>query len=214
MTRTDREAGPLAGRRQLGTGEWLASWGHTTGPAPEGWGANGPARAGQPPAAGRGGRALRMAGQSGPGSPACADHPSGCVIFDGVLYNRAELRAGLADPPHPAVDDATLVLHAYRRWGEDVLRRIKGIFTLLVFDKDQDTLLCARDPLGVYPLFYAGAGQEVLVSTSIPAILAHPGISGELNPVLLADHLAHRWPNPAKLTHSPSLCPRSPETQS
>jgi asparagine synthase (glutamine-hydrolysing) len=77
-----------------------------------------------------------------------------------------------------------------------VLRRIKGIFTLLVFDKDQDTLLCARDPLGIYPLFYAGAGQEVLVSTSIPAILAHPGISGELNPVLLADHLAHRWPNP------------------
>jgi asparagine synthase (glutamine-hydrolysing) len=139
-----------------------------------------------------------MAGQSGPGVPACADHPSGCVIFDGVLYNRAELRASLADPPHHAVDDATLILHAYRRWGEDVLRRIKGIFALLVFDKDQDTLLCARGPLGVYPLFYAGAGQEVLVSTSIPALLSHPGVSGELNRAVLADHLSHHWSSPGE----------------
>ena len=53
----------------------------------------------------------------------------------------------------------------------------------------------ARDPVGVYPLFYASVEGEWLFSTSIEALTQHPRVSGEVNRAALADHLCHRWPD-------------------
>lgn len=124
-------------------------------------------------------------------------HEPGCqVIFDGVLYNRTELNDTLASGATPPLNDVELILRAYLRWGDDVLHRVKGIFALIVWDAKTQTLLCARDPLGVYPLFCADAGTDLLFSTSIDALVQQPGVSGAVNRLALADHLAHRWPKP------------------
>jgi asparagine synthase (glutamine-hydrolysing) len=56
-------------------------------------------------------------------------------------------------------------------------------------------LLCARDPVGLHPLFYAEAGRTLLLSPSIDALLGHPGVPGTLNRAGLVDHLAKRWLN-------------------
>src|SRR5215212_5623050 len=62
--------------------------------------------------------------------PAIAEGTSCKVVFDGVLYNRAELSGRLATSSTPAANDADLVLRAYLKWGEDVLGKVKGIFAL------------------------------------------------------------------------------------
>jgi asparagine synthase (glutamine-hydrolysing) len=56
-------------------------------------------------------------------------------------------------------------------------------------------LLAARDPLGIYPLFYASIEGEWLFSTSIDALTRHPRVSAEVNRAALAEHLCHRWPD-------------------
>src|SRR5262249_18841837 len=97
-------------------------------------------------------------------APSVAQHENSCVIFDGILHNRAELVALFSNGTSPHKSDADLVGSAYRRWGEDVPRMLKGIFALVIEDTARDLLLCARDPLGKYPLFYVDVGRTLLLS--------------------------------------------------
>ena len=114
------------------------------------------------------------------------------VVFDGVLYNRKELSDRFEASSPPATDDADLVLRAYLYWGEDVLHNVKGLFALLIWDGRRNVLLCARDPLGMYPLFYADTGRQLLFSTSIEALVQHREVSDAVNRAALADSLLHR----------------------
>src|SRR5215208_899216 len=117
------------------------------------------------------------------------------ALLDGVLHNRAELERRLR------VDGATdseLALQAYLRWGEGALGELKGIYALVVGDRKHERILCVRDRLGSHPLFYAHGAGELLLSTSIEVLLRDRRVSNEVNRAALADHLAHRWPDPGK----------------
>jgi asparagine synthase (glutamine-hydrolysing) len=117
------------------------------------------------------------------------------VVFDGWLYNRGELsRAGGA--PSDA-NDAVAILHAYRALGHGVVRQIKGRFALLIWDGQRQELVCARDPLGTYPLFWAERDGQVLFSTGMDDLVRQPGVSNALNRVVLVEHLCSRWPQMA-----------------
>jgi asparagine synthase (glutamine-hydrolysing) len=117
------------------------------------------------------------------------------ALLDGVLHNRAELERRLR------VDgstDSELALQAYLRWGEGALGALKGIYALVVGDRKHERILCVRDRLGSHPLFYAQGGGELLLSTSIEVLLRDRRVSSEVNRAALADHLAHRWPDPGE----------------
>jgi asparagine synthase (glutamine-hydrolysing) len=139
------------------------------------------------------GRDLCLLDNLGESLPAKADDGFYSVIFDGVLYNPRELSENSSSSS--TENDAALVLKAYRRWGEDVLNKIKGIFALIIWDRARDILLAARDPLGVYPLFYASIEDEWLFSTSIEALTRHPRVSAEVNRAALAERLCHLCPD-------------------
>ena len=139
------------------------------------------------------GQDLCLLGNPGQFLPAQADDAFCSVIFDGVLYNRTDLSE--CSSGSLTENDAAIVLKAYRRWGDDLLHKIKGIFALIIHDRARDILVGARDPLGVYPLFYASVEGEWLFSTSVEALTRHPRVSGEVNRAALADHLCHRWPD-------------------
>ena len=129
--------------------------------------------------------------------PTVAEGASCKVVFDGVLYNRKELGDRFeASSSLPATDDADLILRAYLHWGEDLLQKVKGIFALFIWDGRRNVLLCARDPLGVYPLFYADTGRELVLSTSIEALVQHQGVSDAVNRPVLAEYLCDRMENP------------------
>ncbi len=116
------------------------------------------------------------------------------VLFDGVLYNGPALAAQL--PGAAGTDAAGLLALAYRRWGSDLPSRLRGVFALLIADRRHGRLLAVRDPLGGYPLFYAEAGDRVLFSTSLDALLDQPGVARTPNLPGLAEHLLHQWTAP------------------
>jgi asparagine synthetase B (glutamine-hydrolysing) len=138
--------------------------------------------------------ALQHVDENGSG-PIVTRRESCLALFDGLLYNREaiEKRLGVS-----AATDADLLLHAYGNSRERPLHDFTGVYSLVVHDEGRAYLLAARDRVGSYPLFYADADGDLLLSTSIDLILRDERVSRELNRAALADHLAHRWPDPGE----------------
>ena len=116
------------------------------------------------------------------------------VVFEGVLYNADELasRYGLDDRGD---DYGAILLRAYQREGEKFLEELRGIFALVVWDGDRDTLIAARDRTGAHPCFYARAGEEVLIASSIDTLLEHPRVSKQVNRAALIGYIVDSWPS-------------------
>jgi asparagine synthase (glutamine-hydrolysing) len=98
------------------------------------------------------------------------------LTYNGEIYNFREIRAELEQLGHRfhTRSDTEVVLHAYAAWGEQCLQRFNGIFAFGLWDVQQQSLLLARDHLGVKPLFYAQRGSALLFASELKALLAHP----------------------------------------
>lgn len=122
-----------------------------------------------------------------------ADDGLRTVVLDGMLHTPEALGKS---PPHSGSQSgpADLILRGYVRSGADVLAGLRGFYALVIVDREKGTILCARDPAGVYPLFYAQREGEFLVSVSTESLLRHPSVPDGVLPRALADHLYHRYP--------------------
>ncbi len=76
------------------------------------------------------------------------------IIFNGEIYNYAEVKPQLSDYPFRTNGDTEVILAGYIRWGADCLSRLRGMFTIAIWDKQDRELFIARDRLGVKPLYY------------------------------------------------------------
>ena len=115
------------------------------------------------------------------------------IVADARLDARHDLIAALracgeqylAD----GASDVELIVRAYRCWGEDCVLHLLGDFMFAIWDGSRRQLFCARDHLGVKPLFYAHRGSAVVVSNTLECVRLHPAISRELYDPAIADFL-------------------------
>lgn len=91
--------------------------------------------------------------------------------FDGRIDNRHELLR-----THPAIDDVLtdveLFIALFKQHHVDAFDKIVGPFVALVYNTEQDRLICGRDTLGLRYAFYHHTGESVAVSSSPDALLA------------------------------------------
>lgn len=79
------------------------------------------------------------------------------VMCNGEIYNFRALKSQLMDSGHrfSSGSDCETLAHGYEQWGmEGLLARVKGMFSIAVWDRDKRTLWLARDRLGVKPLYF------------------------------------------------------------
>lgn len=78
------------------------------------------------------------------------------AVINGEIYNFLELKSDLAKDGHYfcSDSDAEVIVHAYEKWGEDFIHKLKGMFAIALWDKKQNKFILARDPLGIKPLYY------------------------------------------------------------
>ena len=105
------------------------------------------------------------------------------IVYNGELYNTRELRSELMGLGHVFYthSDTEVLLHGFAQWGEEVLKRLNGIFAFGVYLAKAEKLFLARDRIGVKPLFYAQRGNGLLFASEIKTILAHPAVKPELD---------------------------------
>lgn len=126
----------------------------------------------------------------GPPPQLATVHDRRCVLA-GKMHDRRELERAAGLDLDPEANDAAAVLNAYLRLGVGAFSHVKGVFAFALWDGEK--LLGVRDRMGVYPLFWAEAQDDVLISTSAAALVAQPGIPSDVNSTVLIDHLRHRW---------------------
>lgn len=117
------------------------------------------------------------------------------IAFNGEIFNFRELRADLEARGHTlrGHSDTEVLLHLYLAEGEAMLPRLNGMFAFAIWDARRQTLLVVRDEMGVKPLYYTQTPQGVLLASEMKALLAFPGVSRQINPVALRDHLTYLW---------------------
>ncbi len=111
------------------------------------------------------------------------------VAADARLDNRGELCSAFGLRPSEDIDDAELVLRAFKRWGRDCADRLLGDFAFAVYDERKRELFLARDPVGVRPLYYALGKRRLVFGTSVESVLAAEDVRDELDETMIADML-------------------------
>ena len=117
------------------------------------------------------------------------------IAFNGEIFNFRELRADLETRGHTfrGHSDTEVLLHLYLSEGEAMLPRLNGMFAFAIWDARRRALFVARDDMGVKPLYYTQTPRGVLLASEMKALLAFPGVSRQINPVALRDHLTYLW---------------------
>jgi asparagine synthase (glutamine-hydrolysing) len=129
-------------------------------------------------------------------SPAGHQPMRGCtdrvwLVFNGEIYNHAELRAGLEQRGHTYASrtDSETILHLYEERGLDFVEEIEGDFAIAIWDADRERLVLARDRAGVKPLYFHQQDGRFIFASEIKAILEHPAVTPEVNEEALYHYL-------------------------
>jgi len=105
------------------------------------------------------------------------------LIYNGEVYNHAELRAELQGLGHRfrTHSDTEVVLNAFLEWDTACFERLRGMFALAIWCESRKRLVLARDRVGIKPLYFARKGDDVYFSSELKGILYHPEIDRTLN---------------------------------
>ena len=117
------------------------------------------------PGIGLGHRRLSIIDVAGGHQPMWNEDHSVVIVFNGEIYNFADLRPELQVLGHVFRNhsDTEAIIHAWEAWGPDCLDRLNGQFSFALWDRNQATLFLARDRLGKKPLYYARRADGSLV---------------------------------------------------
>jgi asparagine synthase (glutamine-hydrolysing) len=149
------------------------------------------------PSAALGMRRLSIIDLPGGHQPVFNEAHNVAVVFNGEIYNFAQLRKTLEGRGHAfrTQSDTEVIVHAYEEWGERCLRELRGMFAIAIWDARSSgtsgeaarhaQIFLARDRLGIKPLYYAVAGGALLFSSEVRSLLA----SGRLQPRVSPDSL-------------------------
>ncbi|MFP8835081.1 asparagine synthase (glutamine-hydrolyzing) [Hydrogenophaga sp. XSHU_21] len=135
--------------------------------------------------------------------PMCNETGLVWITFNGEIYNHLELRAQLVEKGHKFRtdhSDTEVLVHGYEEWGLDgLLSRIAGDYVFAIWDEDAQQLSLARDRIGVKPLYFHSGSGQFLFGSEIKAILAHPEVPRDVEPVAMYHYLSFLT-TPAPLT--------------
>ena len=120
------------------------------------------------------------------------------LAYNGEVYNHLDLRRELettgAAPPWRGHSDTETLLACIEAWGvEATLKRSVGMFAFALWDRQERTLVLARDRAGEKPLYYGWQGDVFLFGSELKAFRAHPAFNASVDRGALALLLRHNY---------------------
>lgn len=146
-------------------------------------------------------RRLSIIDLKGGDQPIYNEDKSIVVVFNGEIYNYPELRSELEKEKHKFKTncDTEVLVHGYEEWGEDLPKRLRGMFAFALYDINNKTLFLARDNFGIKPLYYYQNNNTFMFASEIKSFLDHPDFNKELNEKIIPSYLSFSF-TPTKET--------------
>jgi len=148
------------------------------------------------PGLGLGHRRLSIIDLSSGQQPLFNEDGSVVVVYNGEIYNFQALTDELLNLGHTFRTrcDTEVIVHAWEQWGEDCVRRFRGMFAFALWDRSRETLFLARDRLGIKPLYYALLPDgQFIFGSELKALLAHPGLPRALAAEAVEDYFGYGY---------------------
>lgn len=107
--------------------------------------------------------------------PMANDQETVHLVFNGEIYNHAEIRKELSHyrwkTDH---SDTEVILHAFEEWGIDCIHRFRGMFAIAIWDSRKEELWLIRDRIGIKPLYYSVHHGRIVFGSEIKSLLQDP----------------------------------------
>jgi asparagine synthase (glutamine-hydrolysing) len=97
------------------------------------------------------------------------------ILFNGAIYNYVELREQLVKRGHRfrTHSDTEVILASYAEMKEACLQTFDGMFAFVIYDREENTLFCARDRFGEKPFYYHyKRGESFIFASEMKALWA------------------------------------------
>jgi asparagine synthase (glutamine-hydrolysing) len=113
------------------------------------------------------------------------------IIFNGEIYNYVELKRQLENNGFHfrTTSDTEVILVAYKAFGSDCVNRFNGMFSFAIYDSTKNIIFCARDRLGIKPLYYYRDRGKFIFASEIKSLLSQPDVDKSLDYNGIADYL-------------------------
>lgn len=97
-------------------------------------------------------------------------------IFNGEIYNYLELRDGLMKQGEvfDTRSEIETILALYRRDGESFIKELRGMFAIVILDREENSLFFGRDPFGIKPFYYRQRENGTVFSSEFKAFRHDP----------------------------------------
>ncbi len=115
------------------------------------------------------------------------------VVFNGEIYNYQELIPELTALGHQfhTRSDTEVIVHAWESWGEECVKRFRGMFAFALWDRNRQTFFMARDRMGVKPMYYAVLCDGTLMfGSELKVLMQHPGLDKTMDPHAIEEYFA------------------------
>ena len=145
---------------------------------------------------------LKIIDLHGGDQPLYSEDRATVLVFNGEIYNHAELRRQLESLGHKFSShcDTEVVLHAFLQWDTACFSRLRGMFAIAIWNQPERRLVLARDRVGIKPLYTARLGDELYFASELKSLFAHKEIPRELDHHALNHYLALNYvPGPFTL---------------
>ena len=132
---------------------------------------------------GLGMRRLSIIDVNGGKQPIFNEDGSIVIVFNGEIYNFAELKKLAERRGHRFYtnSDTEVIVHLYEIFGERCVDYLRGMFAFAVWDSNKKVLFLARDRLGKKPLYYTFFDGKLLFGSEIKSILQCQEVKREVN---------------------------------
>lgn len=151
---------------------------------------------------GLGMRRLSIIDLAGGDQPLFNEDQSVSLVFNGEIYNYRELRKQLEEQGHAfsTATDGEVVAHLWEEHGEQFPIYLNGMFSIALYDANQQSVVLVRDRLGIKPLFYALTDEHLVFGSEVKALLASGLVESRVDLDSLSQFLAWEYvPGPATL---------------
>lgn len=117
------------------------------------------------------------------------------IVFNGEIYNYQEIKEELLKKGHKfkTNTDTEVILHGYEEYEEKLFNKLRGMFSFVIYDIKDNTLVGVRDPFGIKPFYYYKENKEFMFASEIKGMLTHPNFNKKINSSALKMYLIFQY---------------------